>query len=133
MSELITLQLPDHLYQRLIHTAQATHRSLEEVILRAITTGSPPDWDDAPAEFQSDIAALDRLNDEALWEVARSHKTATELERYDELLERNREQTLTAEERLELTALRQESDRFMIRKAQAAALLRWRGHLISPS
>jgi predicted transcriptional regulator len=133
MSELITLQLPDHLYQRLIHTAQATHRSLEEVILRAITTGSPPDWDDAPAEFQSDIAALDQLNDEALWEVAHSHKTATELERYDELLERNREQTLTADERLELTALRQESDRFMIRKAQAAALLRWRGHLISPS
>jgi hypothetical protein len=133
MTQLVTLQLPDHLYQRLIHTAGATQQPLEEVILRAITTGSPPDWDDVPAEFQSDVAALDRLNDEALWTIARSHKTAAELERYDELLERNREKTITPDERLELTGLRQEADRFMLRKAHAAALLRWRGHLLSPA
>jgi hypothetical protein len=133
MSQLITLQLPDRLYQRLIHTAQATQRPLEEVILRALTTGSPPDWEDVPAEFQADIAALDRLNDEALWSIARSHKTAAELERYDELLERNREKTILPDECLELATLRQEADRFMIRKAQASALLRWRGHLLSPA
>jgi predicted transcriptional regulator len=131
MSQLVTLQLPDQLYQRLIHTAQATQQPLEKVILRAITTGSPPDWEDVPAEFQADIAALDRLNEDALWSIARSCKTAAELERYDDLLERNREKILTPEERLELTELRQEADRFMIRKAQAAALLRWRGHLVS--
>jgi paraquat-inducible protein B len=132
MSELITLQLPENLYQRLNHTAQATQQPLEDIILRAIATGSPPDWDDVPAELQPDLAALDRLSDEALWEIARSRKTAADLERYDELLERNREHTITADERLELTALRQEADRFMICKAQASALLRWRGHLLSP-
>jgi paraquat-inducible protein B len=132
MSELITLQLPEDLYQRLNHTAQATQQPLEAVILRAITTGSPPDWDDVPAELQPDLAALDRLNDEALWEIARSRKTAADLERYDDLLERNREHTITSDERSELTALRQEADRFMICKAQASALLRWRGHLLSP-
>ncbi|NJR39565.1 MAG: hypothetical protein HC781_13055 [Leptolyngbyaceae cyanobacterium CSU_1_4] len=92
----------------MINTAQATQRSLEEVILRAITTGNPPGWEDVPAEFQADIAALDRLNDEDLWQVARSHKAAAELDRYDELLERNREHTITADERLELTDLRQQ-------------------------
>jgi predicted transcriptional regulator len=131
MSQLITLQLPDQLYQRLIHTAQATQQPLETIILRAITTGSPPDWEDVPTEFQTDIAALDRLNDDTLWSIARSHKTSAEMERYDELLEHNRERTITPEERLELAELHQAADRFMIRKAHAASLLRWRGHLVS--
>jgi hypothetical protein len=49
------------------------------------------------------------------------------MERYNILLERNQEGTLTDAERAELTALRTEADCFMLRKAQAAALLRWRG------
>ena len=36
-------------------------------------------------------------------------------------------------ERAELKTLRWEADRFMLRKAQAAAILRWRGHLLPPS
>jgi predicted transcriptional regulator len=43
MSEAITLQLPDRLYQRLMNTAQATQRSLEAVIVRALEVGAPPD------------------------------------------------------------------------------------------
>lgn len=50
------------------------------------------------------------------------------MERYNILLDRNQEGTLTDAERAELTALRTEADCFMLRKAQAAALLRWRGH-----
>jgi hypothetical protein len=55
------------------------------------------------------------------------------LDRYDELLDRNSAGVLSTAERSELEQLRQESDRFMLRKAQAAVLLRWRGHaVISP-
>lgn len=131
MAELITLQLPDRLYQRLTNTAQAIQRPLEEVIVRALEVGAPPDWDDAPAEFQADLAALDRLDDATLWQIARSHKTADEMTRYDELLERNQDGILTDAERLELMNLRKEADRFMLCKAQAAAILRWRGHQVS--
>jgi hypothetical protein len=35
--------------------------------------------------------------------------------------------------RAELTQLRTAADRFMLRKVQAAALLRWRGHHIPPA
>jgi hypothetical protein len=40
---------------------------------------------------------------------------------------------LAPEERAELEHLRHENDLFMLRKAHAAALLRWRGHpVVSP-
>lgn len=89
---------------------------------------SPPAWDDVPAEFQADLAAMDRLDDAALWQIARSRKSPAEMSRYDELLEQNQDGLLNDSEQLELQSLRQEADRFMLRKAHAAALLRWRGH-----
>lgn len=123
----ITIQIPEMLYQRLVITARATKRPLEEIMLHALRVGSPPDWNDVPEEFQADVAALDRLDDDTLWQIARSRKTAAEMERYDLLLERNQDNILTDSERLELMALRKEADRFMLCKAQAAVLLRWRG------
>jgi hypothetical protein len=136
MAETITLQIPEPLYQRLVDTARATNRPLEDVTLHALNVGSPPDWTNVPDEFQVDLAALDRLEDEALWKIAQSHKSPADMERYSLLLERsqlcrqNQEGMLTDAERGELTALRAESDRFMLLKAQAAALLHWRGYQI---
>jgi hypothetical protein len=130
---MVTLELPENLYTRLQQAAQATRRSLDEVLLRAVQIGSPPRWDDAPAEFQADLAALDRLDDEALWRIARSRKTEADMERYQELLDKNANGVLTSDERDELVKLRVEFDRLMLRKVHAAALLRWRGYQIPPA
>ncbi|MBD2000853.1 hypothetical protein H6G00_30340 [Leptolyngbya sp. FACHB-541] len=130
MTATVTLQLPDPIYQRLVNTAIATGRSLEEVMLHALKVGSPPDWENAPDEFKADLAALDRLEDEALWKVATGRKTEEEMARHFELLERNKEHTLTPAEQVELVELRSQADLFMLRKAHAAALLRWRGHRV---
>lgn len=128
--ENVTLQIPEILYQRLVNTAHATKRPLEEIILHSLQIGSPPEWDNVPPEFQADLASLDKLDDNTLWQIARSNKTAADMERYNILLEENSNNTLTETERLELIALRQETDRFMLLKAQAAVLLRWRGHRV---
>lgn len=128
LTEKITLQIPEILYQRLVNTAYAQRRSIEEVIVHALQVGSPPAWDDVPEEFQADIAALDRLDDNSLWQIVRSCKTAEQMERYNFLLERNSSGNITDAEQLELINLRHEADRFMLCKAQAAVLLRWRGH-----
>lgn len=133
MAATVTLQIPDLIYQRLVNTANATGRSLEEVMLHALKVGSPPDWDNVPDEFKTDLAALDRLEDEALWKIASAKKAAAEMARYDELLDRNQNGTLSQAEQLELIDLRSQSDRFMLRKAQAAALLHWRGHHVPNS
>jgi hypothetical protein len=111
-------------------------------MLHALKVGSPPDWDSVPDEFKADLAALDRLEDEALWKVATARKTPEEMARYDELLDRNQNGSLTQAEQLEMIELRlprrgncsaPQADRFMLRKAQAAALLHWRGHHVPNS
>jgi hypothetical protein len=72
MAQTVTLQIPELLYQRLVNTARATNRPLEEVMLHALKVGSPPEWDNVPDEFQVDLAALDRMEDEALWKIAQN-------------------------------------------------------------
>ena len=131
MSETVTLQIPEVLYQRLAIVAGATQRLLEDIILQALQIVSPLTWKDVPEEFQTDLASLDRLDDNSLWQIANSKKTILEMERYDFLLSKQKNIELTASERLELESLRTDSDRFMLRKSQAAAILKWRGHNFS--
>jgi hypothetical protein len=88
-TQVVTLQLPENLYLRLQQIAQATQQPFDAVVLRAIQVGAPPSWEDAPAAFQGDLAALDRLDDDALWHMARSRQTEAEMARYQELLEQN--------------------------------------------
>ena len=128
----ILLPLPKDLYLRLEQTARATSQSLTDLLVHAIRAGSPPDWSQAPAEFQADLAALDRMDDAALWQIARAQRTDAETAQLATLLEKNAEGALTAEETLELEQGVAAADRFMLRKAHAAALLQWRGHAVPP-
>ena len=126
-SQEVLLPLPQSLRLRLQRVAQAPQQSLTDVLLHAVAVGSPPNWEDAPAEFQADLATLERLNDEALWQIAGS-RAAPDIERHQELLDKNAAGTLTDAEQHELTQRRTEADRFMLRKEYADALLRWRSH-----
>ncbi|MBX3052119.1 MAG: hypothetical protein KF753_11625 [Caldilineaceae bacterium] len=128
----VVLPVPEDLYMRLEQTAQATQQSLTEMLLRAVRAGSPPEWSQTPAPFQADIAALDRLDDDSLWKIARGQRNAADAALLADLLERNADDLLSAEERLKLDAQVLEADRFMLRKAHAAALLQWRGHAVPP-
>ena len=129
----VTISLPEHLYLRLQRMAQATQQPLAALVLHAIEVGSPPGWEDVPVAFQEDLAALEGLPDEALWQIARSRRTTSDMERYQELLEKQSNETLLPAEHAELTQLRHEADRLMLCKAHAAALLRWRGHTLPPA
>ena len=129
----VTLQLPENLYIRLQHAAQAMRQPLNDVLVRAVEVGIPPSWEDVPPTFQADLAALDRLDDESLWRIARSTQLTQDWTRYQNLLDRNTNGAISVDELAELAGLRTEADRFMLRKAHAAALLRWRGHQIPPA
>jgi len=129
----VTVALPEHLYQRLQNTATATQRPLSDILIRAVEVGSPPGWEDAPAEFQVELASLDRLNDEALWRIARERHSEADMQRWQDLLDKNASGTLTHEEAAELAQMRTDADRLTLRKAQAAAVLRWRGHMLPPA
>lgn len=122
----VTLKIPDDIYQRLELNAQATERSIEDILALVLKIGSPPDWNDVPEEYKADLKSLDALNDEALHQLASAVKTESELERYDHLLELNAAGNLSSIEQEELNFLRKESESFMLQKAQAAVLLSWR-------
>jgi predicted transcriptional regulator len=128
LDETVTLRLPEELHHRLASAAAATRRSLEEILLHALRIGSPPSWDDAPPEHQAELAAMDRLDDDALWKLARGRRSETEMVRHGELLEQSVAGALGDAEHSELEMLRHEADRFMLIKAHATVLLRWRGH-----
>jgi hypothetical protein len=127
----VTLQIPEFVYHRLVNTAEAVGCSLEEIMIHALTVGSPPDWNDVPEEFQSELARLDLLNNNTLWQIAKSNQSSEEMGRYNQLLEKNQEEVLTSAEQVELEQLRYAADLFMLKKAQAAVLLRWRGEKFS--
>jgi hypothetical protein len=122
----VTLKIPDEIYQRLELNAQATQRSIDDILALVLKVGSPPEWGDVPEEFQSDLQDLDALTDESLYQLASSSKIESELDRYDDLLELNATGSLSVSEQQELKSLKKESERFMLRKAQAAVLIRWR-------
>ncbi len=129
----VTLPIPDEIYHRLEMNARATGRSIEDILGYVVQVGSPPKVEDVPESLRADLVSLDGLSDDELRLVAAARKSEENFDRYDELLDRNAAGILSATERSELEQLRQDSDRFMLRKAQAAMLLRWRGHsVISP-
>lgn len=130
MSSTVTLQIPDSIYHRLEVQAIARSQPLEEVLVHALNVGSPPDWNDVPAEFKADLAHLDTMSDEALLTLMQGGIIA-DFDRYDELLELRSDRLLLPAETEELERLRKESDVFMLQKAQAAVLLKWRGYTVS--
>jgi hypothetical protein len=83
-----------------------------------------------PPEVEAELEALERLNDDVLWAVARSRMNAPKQRRWYRLLEKNRQGTLTEEEQAELARLMSDGDRLTLCKAQAYLLLKQRGHRI---
>jgi len=128
----VMLEIPDSLYQRLQHFAQLTGRPLENLMLQALTANLPPLPEDLPSEMQAELAALEPLSDEALRETAGSVLSDQHQNRYNHLLEKQRDDALTQSERDELEALFQQNEKCMLRKAYAYALLKWRGHRLPP-
>jgi len=131
-TQTVTLSLPEPVYLRFQQMARATRQPLADLLLRAVEAGSPPSWEDAPPQFQTALAALGRLDDATLWRVARERPSKRATSRLQTLLLQREERELGPDEQRELEQLIEEADLLMLRKAHAAALLRWRGHAVPP-
>ncbi len=82
--------------------------------------------------MQPELLKMQNLSIEELLAIANAKVEPSQHQRHTELLEKNKEGSLTSEERQELTNLRLAADRLMLRKAYACSVLRWRGHRIPP-
>jgi hypothetical protein len=124
----ITIELPEAVMRQLTRLAAATQQPIEALITQSVLSNLPPTVDNAPAELQPDLLAMQRLSIDELYAIAQAQADAKECDRQAELLERHEDDQLTATERQELTQLRQAADHLMLRKAYAWSLIRWRGH-----
>lgn len=126
----VTIELPDKLHNSLRRAAEATQQSLEAVIVQTIAGNVPPFFDDFPADARDELLALQQLSDEELWTVSQNTVSPDQWRRHEQLLQKNARGMLCEDERQELEHLREETDRLVLRRSYALALLKWRGHAI---
>jgi hypothetical protein len=126
MAHTVTLKLPDALYWPAQRMAEAARRPLADVLVDALQA-SLPSLNGLPPALASELVGLEKLDDEALWQVMLSRVPAGRQRRLQRLLRKNKAGKLAGSERVELSALQTEADRVMLRNARAAVLLRFRG------
>ncbi len=128
----VTIELPEPVFRQLARIAEATQQPVEVLAAQSVVSNLPPSVENAPLEMQPELLKMQNLSIEELLAIAHGLVEPTQHEHHVDLLEKNKEDSLTPEERQELTDFRLAADRLMLRKAYAWSVLRWRGHRIPP-
>jgi plasmid stability protein len=126
----LTLNISNDLYRRLQHRAEQAQRSVEDEVLDLVATAMPVD-DELPADLLEALAPLPTLSDAALWRVAGSRLPVDVSAELEELHLKRQREGLTAGEAERAAELVRQYDRTMLLCAEAALLLKQRGHDIS--
>jgi hypothetical protein len=129
MTDQIILNLPDDLSAIIRQIAETKSQPVEQVLLehlKTLTAAQPS----LPLDVQAELDALEHLSDDALWTIAHEQMPADIQARAHELMDKR---LLTNEEQVEIDDLVERGDRLMLRKAEAADLLRQRGYPFAQS
>ncbi len=129
-AQAVTLHLPASLYDLLRQRAQEARQSLEAEILDVVTSAIRP-IDELPPDLREAIEPLRGLDDEALLRAAMDRFPVEAAERFTELNHKQQRESLTDEEIRALEGLRHGYERVMVVRAEAASLLKQRGHDVS--
>ena len=129
-SQLVTLHVPDTLFSHIRKRAEQSQRSVEAEVLEVLATAVPAD-EQLPADLAEAVSPLSLLDDEALGRAARSHMPEQAAKQLEDLHLKRQGEGLTEAETLTLAGLVRQYERTMLVRAQAAALLRQRGHDVS--
>lgn len=127
----VTLNLPLPLYDRLKRRADEARRTVEDQILEVVAKGVPSIDEDLSPDLAAAVAALRGLDDDALRKAARDHFPEEAAERFQALNRKQQRDGLTETELEELAELRDGYERVILLRAEAAWLLRERGHDVS--
>jgi hypothetical protein len=119
----LKLRLPEKLYQRLEQAARLAQYDVKDFILSALEAVVPPLPDELSPESAADLARWALLDDEALRAIAEAFLPPKLQGRYTTLLRKEEERRLSAREREEWEALKQQYQRISEKKAKARFLL----------
>ncbi len=129
-AQMINIQLPSEIYQRLKRVATATNQPLEAVLVQTLRGNLPPSIDDISPDLRHLVIDLQPLSDETLWEIVKAPLPATQWRRHERLLRKAQKESLTVAEQSELSSDRTAADQYVTRRSYALALLKWRGYTI---
>jgi hypothetical protein len=127
MTQAITIHLSDTLYDQLKRAAALSHRSIDTIVAQSLLHSISPLFEDIPAEYHTEVYPLLEMDEPALQAEVRRIFPAERWAKYEALLEKHQDGTLTRHERTQFKTLRREADILMFRKAYAAVLLKRRG------
>ena len=127
MTDQIILTVPEDVSRRAREIARTTEQPVEQVLLAHLKTLSFPQ-PVLPPDEQAELDALQYLSTDALWTIAREKMPDDMQERAHALMNKNSRNSITDEEYAELQQLVERGDRLMVRKAEAADLLRQQGY-----
>ena len=130
MAQIVTLQLPDETLQRYQRGATAARKLLEEFLVERLMEAVPPLADDLPSPLHEELEALEQLDNDALWQVARSRLSPALQRQYSRLLTKNSQGTITEQEKETLHTLGEQARLLTLKTAHAYMLLKWRGHRV---
>jgi hypothetical protein len=123
----LTLELPDDVYERLRRAAKGMNQPMETALVN-IVRAATPSLEKVPLEYRPELEAMEDLGDEDLWKISRSRPAPAKQRRIESLLEKNQRGVLTDRERLALVRLRADGDRLLLQRSYASLLLKYRGH-----
>jgi hypothetical protein len=128
MTQVITIHIPDTLYDQLKRTAALSHRSIDTIVAQSLLHSISPLFEDIPAAYQTEVYPLLEMDESTLQAEVRRIFPADRWAEYEALLEKHQDGNLTRNEHAQFEALRREADILMFRKAYAAVLLKRRGY-----
>ena len=130
MTTAITVELPPAAYEQLRRTASRQNRPVAELV-KEIVLREIPDLPSLPADVEAELATFSQLSNDVLWLIARSNLTRQQQEALATLNDQAQRRPLIANEQSQQTELITAYDRTLIRRAQAALVLKQRGYDLS--
>lgn len=132
MSQAITINVSDTLYQQLSRAAALFRQPAEVIILDSLRHTLPPLFEDIPGEYQDDVFPLLAMDDQQLLQESLRVFPSEHWQRYESLLDASKQGELSAADQQTLQALKREADVLTLKRSYAAVLLKRRGYKIPP-
>src|SRR5262249_10527323 len=126
-----TIAIPHALYEKAQRLAQQTSQSVDEIICTRLEGALDQPMLDLPSDERAELQAMSYLSTDALWTIAREQMPPDLQHAMSQLMEKNSQGTITADEFRDLSALVERGQRLTLRKAQAMKLLVDRGYAVS--
>lgn len=126
----VTVDLPEILFRRIERTAKGLNQPMPQALLKIVESNLPA-LDKVPVQYRTELEAMESWTDQHLWRAVREMMPDHAQMELNELLDKNKAGALNSAEQARLDELHSESDRLMLRKSYALALLKWRGNQVS--